>query len=81
MKYTVLLEREADGGYVASVPVLPGCVSQGDTKQEVMANILTAWNSMLRTASQLVILCLMRIPSSFLSLRSVHEGADGSFRA
>ena len=42
MKYTVLLEREADGGYVASVPVLPGCVSQGDTKQEVMANILEA---------------------------------------
>ena len=42
IKYTVLLEREADGGYVASVPVLPGCVSQGDTKQEVMANILEA---------------------------------------
>ena len=42
MKYTVLLEREADGGYVASVPVLPGCVSQGDTKQEVVANILEA---------------------------------------
>lgn len=42
MKYTVILEREADGGYVASVPVLPGCVSQGDTKQEVMANILEA---------------------------------------
>lgn len=42
MKYTVLLEREADGGSVASVPVLPGCVSQGDTKQEVMANILEA---------------------------------------
>ena len=42
MKYTVLLEREADGGYVASVPVLPGCVSQGDTKEEVMANILEA---------------------------------------
>lgn len=42
MKYTVILEREADGGYVASVPVLPGCVSQGDTKQEVMTNILEA---------------------------------------
>ena len=42
MKYTVILEREADGGYVASVPVLPGCVSQGDTKQEVKANIREA---------------------------------------
>ena len=42
MKYTVILEREADGGYVASMPVLPGCVSQGDTKQEVLENILDA---------------------------------------
>ena len=42
MKYTVILEREADGGYVASVPVLPGCVSQGDTREEVLENIREA---------------------------------------
>lgn len=42
MKYTVILERESDGGYVVSVPVLPGCVSQGDTKEEAMANIREA---------------------------------------
>jgi predicted RNase H-like HicB family nuclease len=34
MGYTVVLQRESDGGYVASVPVLPGCVSQGDTREE-----------------------------------------------
>jgi predicted RNase H-like HicB family nuclease len=39
MKYTVILEREADGGYVATVPALPGCVSQGDTREETMRNI------------------------------------------
>jgi predicted RNase H-like HicB family nuclease len=39
MKYTVILEREADGGYVASVPVLPGCVSQGNTRDEALKNI------------------------------------------
>lgn len=39
MRYTVILEREPDGGYVASVPALPGCVSQGDTRDEVMKNI------------------------------------------
>jgi predicted RNase H-like HicB family nuclease len=39
MKYTVILERQADGGYVVSVPVLPGCVSQGDTREEALANI------------------------------------------
>jgi predicted RNase H-like HicB family nuclease len=39
MRYTVALEREDDGGYVASVPALPGCVSQGDTRDEAIRNI------------------------------------------
>ena len=42
MSYTVILEREADGGYVANVPVLPGCVSQGDTREEALRNIREA---------------------------------------
>ncbi len=42
MRYTVVLEREADGGYVASVPALPGCVSQGDTRAAALANIREA---------------------------------------
>jgi predicted RNase H-like HicB family nuclease len=42
MRYTVILEREADGGYVASVPALPGCVSQGDTRAEALTNIREA---------------------------------------
>ncbi len=42
MRYTVVLEREADGGYVASVPALPGCVSQGDTRDAALANIREA---------------------------------------
>ena len=33
MRYTVILEKEADGGYVATVPALPGCVSQADTRE------------------------------------------------
>ena len=39
MKYTVILQRESDGGYVATVPALPGCVSQGDTRAEALKNI------------------------------------------
>jgi len=42
MKYTVILERESDSGFVASVPVLPGCVSQGDAREEALANIREA---------------------------------------
>ena len=39
MRYTVILQREEDGGYVATVPVLPGCVSQGDTRAEALKNV------------------------------------------
>jgi predicted RNase H-like HicB family nuclease len=42
MGYTVILEKEPDGQYVALVPALPGCVSQGATRQEVMENIREA---------------------------------------
>ena len=40
--YTVILQMEADGGYVASIPALPGCVSQGDTRSEALRNIREA---------------------------------------
>ncbi|MGD1278441.1 MAG: type II toxin-antitoxin system HicB family antitoxin [Tepidisphaeraceae bacterium] len=42
MRYTVVLEEEADGGYVASVPALPGCVSQGDDRAQALSNIREA---------------------------------------
>ena len=42
MRYTVILEQEEDGGYVALVPALPGCVSQGDNRAQAMANIREA---------------------------------------
>jgi predicted RNase H-like HicB family nuclease len=42
MRYTVLLEPEEDGGFVVSVPALPGCISQGDTREEALANIREA---------------------------------------
>ena len=42
VRYTVILEKEADGGYVAMVPALSGCVSQGDTRDEVIVNIREA---------------------------------------
>ena len=42
MRFTVVYEQEPDGGYVVTVPALPGCVSQGDTRQEATANIREA---------------------------------------
>ena len=42
MKLKVVLERGDDGYIVASVPTLPGCHSQGKTKEEVIENIREA---------------------------------------
>ena len=42
MPYTVILQQESDGGFVATVPALPGCVSQGDTRGEALTNIQEA---------------------------------------
>ncbi len=38
----VLLRAEAEGGYSASVPAMPGCHSQGETRDEALANIREA---------------------------------------
>lgn len=40
--YTVLLEKEADGGYHVYCPTLKGCHSQGDSVEEAIANITEA---------------------------------------
>lgn len=42
MVLPVLLRPGEDGSVVASCPVLPGCVSQGRTKEEAVANIREA---------------------------------------
>ena len=41
-RYTVILDREADGGFHASCPALPGCHSQGDTLDETLQNVREA---------------------------------------
>ena len=52
MRYTVVLEQESDGGFVATVPVLPGCVSQGDTREEALKNIREAIDVYLEDCSK-----------------------------
>tara|TARA_B100002003_G_C13759814_1_gene377629 strand:- start:147 stop:368 length:222 start_codon:yes stop_codon:yes gene_type:complete len=38
IKFRVLIEQDEDGVYVAEVPSLPGCISQGYTRKEALAN-------------------------------------------
>ena len=41
-RYTVIFEREPDGGFVVHCLALPGCHSQGDTLDEALENIKEA---------------------------------------
>ena len=52
MRYTVVLQREDDGGYVAKVPAMPGCVSQGKTKPEALKNIKEAMTLCLEVRAE-----------------------------
>ncbi|MBX3288131.1 MAG: type II toxin-antitoxin system HicB family antitoxin [Acidobacteria bacterium] len=38
MKYRVTIEPDEDGVFIAEVPALPGCITQGATRQEALAN-------------------------------------------
>ncbi|HJY62993.1 MAG TPA: type II toxin-antitoxin system HicB family antitoxin [Ignavibacteria bacterium] len=42
MKYRILIEQDEDGVFVAEVPSLPGCISQGSTRTEAVHNIKEA---------------------------------------
>ena len=42
MKYRALIEQDEDGMFVAEVPALPGCISQGCTREEALQNIQEA---------------------------------------
>lgn len=42
MKFTVVIDRDEDGVWVIECPAIPGCVSQGSTKEEALVNIQEA---------------------------------------
>ena len=42
MKFRVRVDRDEDGAFVAEVPSLPGCVTQGSTRAEALDNIREA---------------------------------------
>jgi predicted RNase H-like HicB family nuclease len=52
MKYTVILEPQEEGGYTVRCLELPGAISQGETKEEALANIKEAIELVLEVLSQ-----------------------------
>ena len=49
MKFRVLIEPDEDGVFVAECPTLPGCISQGNTREEAMKNIRDAIQGYLQS--------------------------------
>ena len=39
MKFRIVLERDEDGVWIAECPSIPGCVSQGQTRDEAVRNV------------------------------------------
>ena len=42
MKIKIVVHEAEEGGFWAEVPALPGCASQGDTMEELIANVREA---------------------------------------
>ncbi|NVM30341.1 MAG: type II toxin-antitoxin system HicB family antitoxin [Candidatus Helarchaeota archaeon] len=42
MKFKVIIEEDEEGSFTIHVPSLPGCISEGNTKEEAIKNIKEA---------------------------------------
>ena len=49
MRYTALMNKNETGGYTVTVPALPGCISEGDSWDEALANIGEAISGYIET--------------------------------
>jgi predicted RNase H-like HicB family nuclease len=52
MRQVVLYPDHEDGGWVAEVPSLPGCLTQGDTREETLVNVRDAIETWITGAQQ-----------------------------
>ncbi len=61
MMFHVALEQAEDGWFVAEVPALPGCVSQGRDEKEALENAKEAITAWLWAEDQLALYSNMRV--------------------
>ena len=52
MRYRVHIQQDEDGIFVAEVPSLPGCLSQGRTREEAVANVREAMAAYLESLEE-----------------------------
>ena len=52
MRFLVTIDRDEDGVFVAECPVIPGCISQGETEQQALENIKDAIKQCLEVRAE-----------------------------
>ncbi len=52
LKYRVIIEKDEDGIFVARVPDLPGCATEGRTREELMKNVKEAIQAYLEALKE-----------------------------
>ncbi len=52
MRFIVTIDRDEDGAWVVECPSIPGCVSQGTTRDEALANVKDAIKACLEVRSE-----------------------------
>jgi len=65
VRQVILYPDHEDGGWVAEVPSLPGCLSQGDTREEAIANFRDAMATWIDGAKQVG----MEVPDDSLDVQ------------
>ncbi|ACK67212.1 protein of unknown function UPF0150 [Rippkaea orientalis PCC 8801] len=53
MKFKVIVHTAEEGGYWAEVPALPGCITEGDTWEELIVNLQDAIQGWLEVANNI----------------------------
>ncbi len=52
MRFVVTIERDEDGIFVAECPSIPGCVSQGETREQAIVNVQDAIRQCLEVRAE-----------------------------
>ena len=68
LKFKVELIQEPDGGYIAHVPALPGCHTQGDSFDEVIENVKDAIQLYMDVLSEESTISLSGYPSQIVEV-------------
>ncbi|MAG19975.1 HicB family protein [archaeon] len=66
LNYVVLIEQDENGVFVAKVPDIPGCYTQGKTVQEVMERVREAIDVCLKGDQALI-----EVPMKFVGLQQI----------